>query len=47
MKQQREFVRYVLRNYIAQGVDELDIGKLATVLRSKVWQHSRSAKGAW
>ena len=34
-EQQREFVRYVLRNYIAQGVDELDIGKLATVLEAK------------
>ncbi len=34
-EQQREFIRYVLRNYIAQGVEELDIGKLATVLRAK------------
>jgi type I restriction enzyme R subunit len=34
-EQQKEFVSYVLRNYIAQGVDELDIGKLATVLEAK------------
>ena len=34
-EQQREFVKYVLRNYVAQGVDELDIGKLATVLEAK------------
>ena len=32
---QREFVEYVLRNYIDVGVDELDIGKLSTVLNAK------------
>ena len=32
---QREFVSYVLRNYIAVGVDELDISKLSTVLTAK------------
>ncbi|MBT5203867.1 MAG: restriction endonuclease subunit R, partial [Gammaproteobacteria bacterium] len=32
---QREFVRYVLRNYIEVGVDELDISKLSTVLTAK------------
>jgi type I restriction enzyme, R subunit len=29
--QQREFVSYVLRNYVEVGVDELDIAKLSTV----------------
>ncbi len=32
---QREFVGYVLRNYIDVGVDELDVGKLSTVLNAK------------
>jgi type I restriction enzyme, R subunit len=32
---QREFVSYVLRNYIAVGVDELDISELSTVLTAK------------
>ncbi|NQY81618.1 MAG: DEAD/DEAH box helicase family protein [Alphaproteobacteria bacterium] len=33
--QQREFVGYVLRNYVKVGVDELDVAKLSTVLRAK------------
>lgn len=32
---QREFVRYVLRNYVDVGVDELDISRLSTVLTAK------------
>jgi len=32
---QREFVEYVLRNYVKIGVDELDVGKLSTVLTAK------------
>ena len=32
---QREFVSYVLRNYVEVGVDELDISKLSTVLNAK------------
>jgi len=32
---QRKFVAYVLNNYINQGVDELDIEKLSTVLSAK------------
>ena len=32
---QREFVSYVLRNYIAVGVDELDVTKLSTLLTAK------------
>ena len=32
---QREFVDYVLRNYVQIGIDELDIGKLSTVLSAK------------
>ena len=32
---QREFVGYVLRNYVDVGVDELDVGKLSTVLTAK------------
>ena len=34
-KAQREFVEYVLRNYIDVGVDELDVNKLSTVLTAK------------
>lgn len=32
---QREFVRFVLRNYVEVGVDELDVSKLSTVLTAK------------
>ncbi len=32
---QREFVEYVLRNYVDVGVDELDVSKLSTVLTAK------------
>ena len=32
---QREFVSYVLRNYVDVGVDELDVSKLSTVLSAK------------
>ena len=32
---QREFVGYVLRNYVDVGVDELDVNKLSTVLTAK------------
>ena len=32
---QREFVAYVLRNYVEVGVDELDVSKLSTVLTAK------------
>ena len=32
---QREFVQYVLQNYIDIGVDELDISKLSTVVTAK------------
>lgn len=34
-QKQREFVEYVLRNYVNIGVDELDAGKLSTVLTAK------------
>lgn len=34
-QKQREFVEYVLRNYVNIGVDELDVGKLSTVLTAK------------
>ncbi len=34
-KNQREFVDYVLRNYINEGIDELDISNLSTVLMAK------------
>ena len=33
--EQREFIEYVLRNYENEGVDELDDGKLSTVLEAK------------
>ncbi len=32
---QRDFVEYVLRNYVDVGVDELDVSKLSTVLAAK------------
>ena len=32
---QRDFVGYVLRNYLDVGVDELDVSKLSTVLTAK------------
>jgi type I restriction enzyme R subunit len=32
---QREFVSFVLRNYVEVGVDELDVAKLSTVLEAK------------
>jgi type I restriction enzyme R subunit len=32
---QRDFVNFVLRNYVQDGVDELDIGKLSTTINSK------------
>ena len=32
---QREFVQYVLGNYVKEGVDELDVGKLSTLLNAK------------
>ena len=32
---QRDFVSYVLRNYVDVGVDELDVSKLSTVLTAK------------
>ncbi|MDG2466383.1 MAG: type I restriction-modification enzyme R subunit C-terminal domain-containing protein, partial [Alphaproteobacteria bacterium] len=34
-RKQREFVEYVLQNYINKGVDELDMKKLSTVLKAK------------
>ncbi len=33
--EQREFIKYVLDNYIEVGVDELDAGKLSTLLTAK------------
>lgn len=32
---QKYFISFVLRNYIQDGVDELDIAKLSTVIKSK------------
>jgi len=32
---QRDFIGFVLRNYIQDGVDELDIAKLSTIIKSK------------
>ena len=32
---QREFIQYVLRNYVAVGIDELDVNKLSTILTAK------------
>jgi type I restriction enzyme R subunit len=34
-EKQRDFIGFVLRNYVQDGVDELDIGKLSTMLTSK------------
>ena len=32
---QRDFIGFVLRNYVQDGVDELDIAKLSTIIKSK------------
>lgn len=32
---QKEFIEFVLRNYVQDGVDELDISKLSTIIKSK------------
>lgn len=32
---QRDFISFVLRNYIQDGVDELDVAKLSTIIKSK------------
>ena len=32
---EREFIEYILRNYIEIGEDELDVSKLSTVIRAK------------
>jgi len=32
---QKDFISFVLRNYVQDGVDELDINKLSTVIKSK------------
>jgi type I restriction enzyme R subunit len=34
-ERQRDFVSFVLRNYVQEGVDELDISKLSSTLTSK------------
>lgn len=34
-REQREFIGYVLRNYVDAGVDELDVSRLSTVLTAK------------
>jgi type I restriction enzyme R subunit len=34
-EKQRDFISFVLRNYVQDGVDELDMGKLSTILTSK------------
>jgi type I restriction enzyme, R subunit len=34
-EKQRDFVDFVLKNYVQEGVDELDIGKLSSTLTSK------------
>ena len=43
---QREFVDYVLRNYVAVGVDELDIAKLSTVIEAKYGSIDAAQKAA-
>ena len=34
-EKQRDFIGFVLRNYVQDGVDELDISKLSTIIKSK------------
>jgi type I restriction enzyme R subunit len=34
-ERQREFIAFILRNYVQDGVDELDIAKLSSSLTSK------------
>ena len=33
--EQKEFVEFVLRNYVQEGIDELDLSKLSTLLNAK------------
>jgi type I restriction enzyme R subunit len=34
-KRQRDFISFILRNYVQGGIDELDISKLSSSLTSK------------
>lgn len=34
-EKQKDFIGFVLRNYVQDGVDELDISKLSTIIKSK------------
>jgi type I restriction enzyme R subunit len=34
-ERQRDFIAFILRNYVQDGVDELDIAKLSSSLTSK------------
>lgn len=34
-EKQRDFIGFILRNYVQDGVDELDIAKLSTIIKSK------------
>jgi type I restriction enzyme R subunit len=34
-EKQREFIKFVLRNYVQDGVDELDVSKLSSMLTAK------------
>ena len=34
-KDQVEFIRFVLNNYIQEGIDELDISNLSTIIDAK------------
>ena len=42
--EQRDFVKFVLNNYIQDGVDELDIGKLSTTINSKYGSISEATR---
>ncbi len=43
-KAQREFIEFVLRNYVQEGVDELDDSKLSTVLNAKYGSNHAAQK---
>ena len=42
--EQRDFVKFVLNNYVQDGVDELDIGKLSTSINSKYGSISEATR---
>ena len=43
-REQIEFIQFVLGNYVQEGIDELDMSKLSTILSSKYGGVSEAQK---